>query len=223
MYLSRIAINKQLRKSRQALAFPEIMHAAVMSSFPPGSTNEAGGGKPRVLWRTDHVGEQIWLYVLGEAKPDFQHIVEQFGWRDSEQLWETKEYDGFLDRLSNGQKWHFRLHANPVHTFEGKIAAHVSLEHQKQWLRERAEKNGFSFQQIKIENVSHDAFNVIYRDTIRFKKQPTDKTYVTLSVATFEGGLIVEDAGVLKQALYSGIGKAKAYGCGLLTLANQNG
>ena len=221
MYLSRIAINKQLRKSRQALAFPQMMHAAVMSSFPPGLTNEAEGGKPRILWRIDRIGEQIWLYVLSEAKPDFQHIVEQFGWRNSEQLWDTKEYNDFLDRLSVGQKWHFRLHANPVHTVAGKVLPHVTVDHQRKWLLERAWKNGFKFEQIETNGENYDAFDIVSRDVIKFKKMPTDKTYVTLTVVTFEGALVVENAVVLRNTLCFGIGRAKAYGCGLLTLANQ--
>ena len=42
---------------------------------------------------------------------------------------------------------------------------------------------------------------------------------MTLSTALFEGVLRVEDPAVLRTALVSGIGPAKGYGCGLLTLA----
>ena len=220
MYLSRIAINKQLRKSRQALAFPQMMHAAVLGSFPPAITYEAGSGS-RLLWRIDYFDGQTWLYVLSETKPDFQHIVEQFGWPDSEQAWETKEYDSLLKKLENGQKWHFRLHANPVRCIEGKRLPHVTVEQQKQWLKDRAETNGFSFGIFEIEGKNYEAVDVVYRNTLQFKKLPSDKTRVTLSVATFEGILIVEDVDKLKQSLCSGIGRAKAYGCGLLTLAYE--
>ena len=221
MYLSHIAINKQLRKSRQALAFPQMMHAAVMGSFPPGLTDGSEEGKLRALWRIDYIDEQIWLYVLSKVKPDFKHIVEQFGWQGSEQLWETKEYNDFLDRLAIGQKWHFRLHANPAHTVEGRILPHVTAEHQKKWLIGKAAKSGFAFDNIEIDGESYDTFDIVSRDIIKFKKLPTDKTYVTLTVVTFEGTLVVEDVETLREALCVGVGRAKAYGCGLLTLAKQ--
>jgi CRISPR system Cascade subunit CasE len=263
MYLSRIAINNRLRKTKQALAFPQMMHAAVLGSFPPGaggvsdesvagdvfgaldvSSNgahdehdvsdadsvpgpDAGGmiqisdssGDGRVLWRTDTVGEQTWLYVLSATCPDFAHMIEQFGWPGSDQGWDTRDYEPFLSHLKAGQRWRFRLHANPVYTADGKRYAHVTAEQQKQWLSARAERNGFSFYKIITAESDVDAVQIIHRNILKFRKRPSDKTYVTLSVATYEGELIVEDADLLRRALTYGIGKAKAYGCGLLTLA----
>jgi CRISPR system Cascade subunit CasE len=237
MYLSRIAINKRLRKTKQALAFPQMMHAAVLGSFPPGlgSANDwmnVNGSvvenlvqtsdlssDGRILWRTDTVGEQTWLYVLSATRPDFAHIVEQFGWPEAEHKWDTKDYDPFLSHLNAGQRWRFRLHANPVYTADGKRYAHVTVEQQKQWLSARAEQNGFSFHKITTDEGDVDALQIIHRNILKFRKRPSDKTSVTLSVATYEGELIVDDVELLKRALTCGIGKAKAYGCGLLTLA----
>jgi CRISPR system Cascade subunit CasE len=273
MYLSRIAINKRLRKTKQALAFPQMMHAAVLGSFPPdaggvfdepvagdvfdaldsGDANDGqdashvyesdaegandepdvhgsaaglnlvqasdSSGDGRVLWRTDTVGEQTWLYVLSAVRPDFSHMVEQFGWPGSEQGWDTKDYEPFLSHLSSGQRWRFRLHANPIYTTKGKRYAHVTVEQQKQWLSARAGRNGFTFHKISTDEGDIDAVQIIHRTILKFRKRPSDKTYVTLSVATYEGELIVEDAESLRCALTCGIGKARAYGCGLLTLA----
>jgi CRISPR system Cascade subunit CasE len=42
---------------------------------------------------------------------------------------------------------------------------------------------------------------------------------VSLVTVTFDGRLEVTDPQLLRRALTQGIGKAKAYGCGLLTLA----
>jgi CRISPR system Cascade subunit CasE len=219
MYFSRVAINKGLRKSMQALAFPQMMHAAVLGSFPPDLEQDATE-KKRILWRTDTLGENTWLYVLSAEKPDFTHIVEQFGWPTSDQKWDTKDYEPFLTRLQAGQHWRFRIHANPVHTVDGKIYAHVTVAQQKKWLKDRAEKNGFSFATVSSGDHTFDIMDVMHRNRLKFRKKPTDKTLVTLSVATYEGELVVEDADMLRQALCSGIGRAKAYGCGLLTLAN---
>jgi CRISPR system Cascade subunit CasE len=220
MYLSRVAINRRLRKSQQALAFPQMLHAAVLDSFPPSLTNEKKTADSRILWRTDYFGENIWLYVLSENPPDFTHIIEQFGWPNSGQQWETKDYSVLMERIAIGQTWQFRLHANPVHTVDGKIYSHVTIDQQKQWLCDRALKNGFSFSQIEAAKDAYDSFEIVYRNHLRFKKHPRDNTWVTLSVATFQGHLVVEDVQKLRHALCFGIGRARAYGCGFLTLAN---
>jgi len=54
------------------------------------------------------------------------------------------------------------------------------------------------------------------RRTLRFDRQART---VTLATATFEGHLTVEAPEALRAALIGGIGPAKGYGCGLLTLA----
>lgn len=47
---------------------------------------------------------------------------------------------------------------------------------------------------------------------------------VTLTRVTYNGILQVTDPAALRRALTGGIGPAKAYGCGLLTLApNRDG
>jgi CRISPR system Cascade subunit CasE len=50
----------------------------------------------------------------------------------------------------------------------------------------------------------------------RFRRQHAT---VTLTRATFEGQLVVADPHALRKTLTAGLGSAKAYGCGLLTLA----
>ncbi len=60
-------------------------------------------------------------------------------------------------------------------------------------------------------------FQVIERSTRTFRR---DSATVTLGgVATYTGVLQVTDPQLLQQALTAGVGRAKAYGCGLMTLA----
>jgi len=46
---------------------------------------------------------------------------------------------------------------------------------------------------------------------------------VSLVTASFEGLVIIADADLLRATLVSGLGRAKGYGCGLLTLAPPPG
>lgn len=216
MYLSRIELNTRRKDTMVALASPERLHAAVESSFPSSADK-----KFRNLWRIDQLGDTLYLLVLSDGKPDFTHIVEQFGWPGAEQKWETRNYAPLLDSIGVGQKWQFRLRANPVHsvkqnsnsqdqetTKRGKVYAHVTVQQQEQWLLERAAKYGFSLQE--------GSFCVVQKEVKKFRRQGNP---VTLGIATFEGVLQVEDVTLFLRTLICGIGRAKAYGCGLLTIA----
>ena len=214
MFLSRIEINTYRNEARRALGSPQVMHAAIMASFPSFDT----GAGQRVLWRIDKLGPSTYLLVQSEAKPDFSHMVDQFGWPESGQSWETLDYDTFLSKIRDGDAWRFRLTANPVRSVKvegssrGKVFAHVTVAQQEKWLSERAEKLGFSL----VDQDGKPTFSVRERSTVRFDRG-SDK--VTVSYATFEGILTVKDAEALRRAISDGIGREKAYGCGMITLA----
>jgi hypothetical protein len=61
-------------------------------------------------------------------------------------------------------------------------------------------------------------FDVTQSEKRKFQRQ--GKT-VTFEAAVFEGVLRIVDAELLVNAMKKGIGREKAYGCGLLTLARQ--
>lgn len=93
--------------------------------------------------------------------------------------------------------------------------AHVTQEQQRQWLLERAERNGFLLYK--------DGFDVVETKWLKFRKGEAKNTEVTLRSAAFEGMLTITDISLFKDALVNGIGRAKAYGCGLMTLARIRG
>jgi CRISPR system Cascade subunit CasE len=225
MYLSRVEINRQRFETKRALTSPQIMHAAIKSCFP--SSDE------RQLWRFDTIGHAMYILVTSASKPDFTSFVQQFGWPASGQTGDTKDYEPFLNRIKNGSKWRFRLTANPVYSRNsdqegpkkrGKIFSHVTVEHQKKWLAYKAGSRGFRVTDPSIESSGAETsdaymFDVVHREVKRFKR---DGRIVTISVATFEGVLVVTDAELFVQTLRNGLGRAKAYGCGLLTIVNPH-
>ncbi len=207
MYLTRIALDSKRRETMRALSSPGVLHGAVERCFE--------GERARSLWRTDVLHGTTYLLILSAAKPSCAHIAEQFG--SSGDAGETKDYGPLLARIEPGQRWRFRLRANPVRSVSrgsdaerGRVYAHVTLEQQKQWLLERAEKNGFA--------LDPDEFNVMDTRWEIFKKHGDERRKVTLRTATFEGILTVTDADAFIRTLTEGIGRAKAYGCGLLTV-----
>ncbi|HHZ14392.1 MAG TPA: type I-E CRISPR-associated protein Cas6/Cse3/CasE [Clostridiales bacterium] len=213
MFLSRIKLNPRRRETMEALASPQLMHSAVDSSFQ--------GGRQRNLWRIDWLNNACYLLILSpNDNADFSHITKKFGFPDSKDNWEIKNYDILLERLKPGQVWQFRLCANPVRssfqdkdsrTERGKVFAHVTQDQQKQWLLTRAKSHGFL--------LDEDLFDVVHTQWLRFNKKGSGSHRVTLRTATFEGILTISDVQPFIDALKFGIGRAKAYGCGLLTIA----
>lgn len=220
-FLSRVDLNPQRRAGRGILGSPQVMHAAVLASFPGRLADRTD---QRVLWRLDAAPGVVRLYVVAPEEPDFTHLVEQAGW-PTLPTWHTRDYDPFLSRLEKGERWAFRLTANPTHSAppvaggESKRFGHVTVAQQQSWLAARAATAGFELVAAPgpdgVERPEHGIV-VRNRSIDRFRR---GTGMVTLSRATFDGALVVRDPEALRRALIGGIGPAKAYGYGLLTLA----
>ena len=209
MILTRTYLNVRRQGAKKLLGSPQAMHAAILSGFPPA----IDPGRP--LWRVDaHDPLRPALYVVSQGRPDLTHLEEQAGW-PSQIVTESADYDSFLEKLSAGQRWSFRLTANPTYraTIGGasKVVAHVTVRQQLGWLLQRGEQLGVSFGSEQQPSVQ-----VVGRELRRFSRRGST---VTLASATFVGQLEVQSAADLRRALTEGIGRAKAYGCGLMTLA----
>ena len=155
--------------------------------------------------------------LLSPDKPDLTAAAQQFGCSDKNQLWETKDYIPLLERVQTGSMWRFRLVANPTKSClselgkRGKVHAHISVSHQKEWLQNRADKHGFSLEE--------DQFTVVHSQWNIFRKGNAQASKVRLLAVTYEGILTVTDTEQFCKALTEGIGRGKAYGMGLLTIA----
>lgn len=204
MYLSRIKLDTSRTETMRGLASPSVFHGAIES---------ADKERTRKLWRIDTLyGEQI-LLILSENNIDLLVVAEQFGYDGS---FESKIYDGLMERITNGSRWHFRLKANPtIQKYDekkgrGKVLAHITTEYQEEWLKKQAEKNGFS--------LSDEEWLVTGSRWYIFKKNRNKKDRVKMLAATYEGVLTVTDADLFRNALVKGIGREKAFGMGMLTV-----
>jgi CRISPR system Cascade subunit CasE len=195
-----------------------------------------------VLWRVDRNGPaETLLYIVSPGRPDLAHLVEQAGWPASDEPgWTTFAYSDFLSALHPGDTWGFRLTANPVHNIrheyvkEGertKRAAHRTPRHQMRWLLERQEKAGFEIvrkpedRRLLPEGDEHE---LVVRDQLPLQFRRTSETGrgnsdVQITKVTFDGRLRVTEPELFRRTLTHGLGKAKAYGCGLMTLAAMRG
>lgn len=208
MYLSRIKLDPSLRLTMRALAAPNLMHGAIEKAET--------GERTRKLWRVDQLHGAQYLLILSPQPTDFSSVAEQFGGTGD---YVCKSYDGLLDRITNGSSWQFRLRANPTvqqyvpEKGRGKVLAHITPRHQENWLLKQAEKNGFS--------LSEGEWLVTGSKWYIFKKNRNQPDQVKLLSVTYEGTLTVTDAEAFRKALVNGIGREKAFGQGLLTVAGR--
>ncbi|MGW8375652.1 type I-E CRISPR-associated protein Cas6/Cse3/CasE [Streptomyces sp. ODS28] len=247
MYLTRFRVNIARTGARYLLSSPQRLHAAVLAGFPGLPADPAA--RPRILWRLDHSARtDVQLYVVSPDRPDLTHLVEQAGWPalagPDTPGWESRHYRPFLQRLAKGDRWAFRLTANPVHSIRRnaseptKRTAHVSPRHQLGWLLKQQPRHGFEL----LPGVVPDAADpleryatvVHSRRDLAFRKRSDDPAPdtqpkrkgrgadpVSLVTVVFSGRLEITDPDALRTALTQGIGRGKAYGCGLLTLAPE--
>lgn len=207
MVLSRFELDTARRSTMCALASPSLFHGAIESSFP--------GERQRRLWRIDPLGGRLYLLLLSGETPPADDAPAQFGIPGAQ--WESRDYTPLLNALRPGGVWRFRLCANPTVSRKkgdddsrGSVMPHITPDYQKLWLAERADKHGFS--------LDEDAFDVVSERRYSFRKGGGSRPVQLLSVA-YEGLLTVRDPDLMRETLTTGIGRGKAYGQGLLTLA----
>ena len=225
MNLSTVQLGLTCLDAIANVSSPYKVHAAVEQAFAPNAVREDERG--RILWRLDEAPgneREVWLYVVSPDKPDFTHICDQAA-STASPAWVTKDYNPVLDRVSEGDLWQFRLKANPVRKVlvdkgrreragvVGTLQGHVTEAQQRAWLMDRAETYGFRIAQTEE---GFERLTVSHRRRERFKRQGA---VVTLTTAQYDGVLEVTDAEKLRHALGFGLGRARGFGCGLMTIA----
>jgi len=246
MYMTRFPINRSRRDTPRLLGSPYCMHAAVAASFPPSHDAQSD---TRTLWRVDmEPSGAAWLYIVSRDMPSLVGMDEQIGFPDCPPAWESRDYSPFLNRLAKGQEWSFRLVANPVRSVArnrsqntidvvGKRISHLTVRQQASWLIGQAaysncdpaeipeglpdaEDSRAAYNGFEVLNDHSGNPELILSERHKYRLDKRDKTQpITLVTVRFDGVLRVSNVDRLRHALINGIGHAKAFGCGLLTLA----
>jgi CRISPR system Cascade subunit CasE len=232
MYLSRLTLNPLNAQVRAELARPYEMHRTLLRGFPHGSVGisradiEAAG----VLFRVDEKPRENLFVVLVQSRtaPRWSFLNEHRDARGYSYLLPasmlgdgkpnpvTKEFD-LSKKLAVGQTLAFRLRANPTKRL-GNGAAHDTGKRvgiydealQLEWLQRKAEAGGFH---IVRAMVSRD-------ERIRDEIHRDDQTHdLELLSVQFDGLLRVLDQDMTRKTIENGIGSAKGFGFGLLSLA----
>lgn len=234
-YLSRIPINPLRREGQRLASNRHRMHAALLGGIAVQPVSE------RILWRLEQGGHQCHVLVLTQSRPNWDHLIENAGWPGADGG-EAKIADcaPLLGVVVRGRRFSFRATLNTVassRTPEAPTAAQArrlaeesdrpvrlgqrSAPYQLRWFLKRAadENAQWGFTVGASESAS---VRIVERSHERFTRRPKEAP-VTIDMATFEGELEVTDPEVMLRSLTQGVGKAKAYGCGLITLAAAGG
>lgn len=181
----------------------------------------------RALWRLfpkDEEASRDFLFRIGPADWTHAEILLQSETKP-EQLDANVKIQACKDyqlSLSSGQRLRFLLIANPIKTIHdeaGRKTADgetkkcrvplIREEDQRLWI-ERKFQDSASFEKLTIDPMP----------LLRFYKKKEERAG-KIQPVSFQGVLNVKNAEGIEDLIKKGIGPAKAFGCGLLSLARS--
>ena len=229
LHLSRLTLDPAHAGARRDLAAPYELHRSLARAFgdAPDGRHRAHHG---VLFRVEDAGpDGVPVLVQSATRPDWSALPDGYAAR----IDGPKPLD---PALAQGRRLRFRLAANPVRrvSVEGKAnPRRLPLVHPLPdadadrpdgylpWLLRQAAAHGFALPTSDgpaspVPHVAHAPFRYGPRAA---DGRTLDKRRLPLFGVRFDGTLTVTDPDALADALRRGIGPAKAYGFGLLSLA----
>ncbi len=199
MYLSQLTLNQRSPQLRKELNDYYELHRTLMRAFP----NHDQGGCGHVLFRIDldTASNLPMLLVQSDKRPNWDQppFVHQYVLQNPQ----CKEVE---PHFQSEMVLRFRLRANPTRKDPktGKRYAHLTTEKQLEWLQRKLSQCGASL---------YDHINI--PEGWRQSKGSSVKHYAV----RFEGTLRIIHPSKFKETWEQGIGPAKAFGFGLLSIA----
>jgi CRISPR system Cascade subunit CasE len=219
MYLSKLELNLRSREARRDLNIPYELHRTLANAFvtPEGQDYRATHG---VLFRVESTvgfGAQPVVLVQSATAPNWSQLPLDYTQR-------PVPCKSYAPTLTTGQVLGFRLVANPTKKVarEGRrqgnrvplfnVGGSEEATPAQQWLQRKAVLCGFELLHVLAED---------FRQTSTHPNGSSgrpNKQQLPLYGVRFDGLLRVSDPHLLAKAVGQGIGSAKAFGFGLLSL-----
>jgi CRISPR system Cascade subunit CasE len=170
--------------------------------------SDACAGDARLLFRIEYTPERPQIVVQSHLEP-----VWEYAFGDLEQVNAKWQVQPFEPELQLGARYRFQLLANPTYKKNGK---RWGIRYEKdlvEWLNRKLRAAGASLIACSVRPIGFIK---------SFKDMEPERAQQHWAV-WFVGELRVEDAECLRRAVENGIGPAKGYGFGLLSLLGANG
>ncbi len=221
MFLHRIHLDPRCREARRDLSDPYQLHSTLCRAFGDTGLRCPAG---EFLWRlepeTDPTGCPRVL-VQSRTIPDWTAIGIK-GWlANADPAIDLKERLK-LDSLDVGQRFRFRLRANPCVTRNGKRLGLLRLEEQEKWVERKAQQHGFSLPRLtsyKLSEASQERVDVRISQEQMICGEQHAGNNIRIYAVLYNGVLTVTDPDIFTVALQTGIGHGKVMGLGLLSVA----
>lgn len=202
MYLTRLRLEPRSAQARRDLSDAYQMHKSLTRAFAPDEAS-----KPeRFLWRLETMGHD-WsnpiVLVQSNQIADWSSLEERPQYLKQPAETKILTPEQFIQAQAD---YRFRLLANPTVARDGRRYGLAGEDEQLAWLARQGEKHGFDLKAAWISS----------SDVTKMRKASMS---MQVQRAGFEGVLHVRQSDLLIQALEAGLGPAKAFGCGLLSLA----
>lgn len=222
MLLHRLHLDPRCREARRDLSDPYQLHATLCRAFCPPETRCPAG---EILWRlepeTDYRGHPR-ILVQSRSEPNWDRIGVR-GWVASVDPPIDLTHRLKLGSLNTGQRFRYRLRANPCVTRAGKRLGLLRQDDQEAWIERKGQLHGFSVPVLVSPELLESQkrrvdVRVSQEQMLRGKQH--DANGIRVFSVLYDGVLTVVDPTSFRQALQSGIGHGKALGLGLLSVAS---
>lgn len=216
-WLVRVEVNPRCHRVwSRGMLDGRALHRDVMRLAP-----EALGSRPRkaadVLFRAEQSPSGLRILAQLTTPPRADNLDPEFAVSA-----QTRDVGDMLASVSAGTRLRYRIDANPTKRLgnsagdrKGQLVAlhHADAEN---WWHRRAAESGLELLST-IAQIMPDILGSRTRDRDR-------REYVTRHAVTrFEGVAVVVDPERVRAAVTDGIGRARSYGCGLLSVAPMSG
>lgn len=239
LFLSRLLLNPRSRQVMSEMAHPYEMHRTLMRGFPEANESTSARAEFGILFRADVNEERgtVTVYVQSSAEPDWLFLRSLQYLRDKPDP--PKNLAPVYEHFQVGQVLRFRLRANPSKRIakpyngkdelKGKRVGLLSEREQIAWLMRKGQERlkdvpgGFEILTRPVppntigETGQLPCVTACTEGKLAGRRQQQALTHLAVR---FDGLLRITDPHAFRQTLISGIGPAKAFGFGLLSLAS---
>ncbi|MET9483301.1 type I-E CRISPR-associated protein Cas6/Cse3/CasE [Streptomyces sp. NPDC006638] len=216
LWLTRIVPLPYSREARRYLSGSDQgirLHQRILQMFPDGVQGPARLSFG-VLFRAEETpcGPQILLQ--SQMEPDASRLPDAYG------SVQTRSLETLLSKLHKGMVVNYRCVANPVRkpratageTRKRPPVVALSGNAAVEWWERQSNAGG-------LEPLHISALPLASVRGDRRSQGPTAKQRIQHARTQFDGTARILDAELLREKLATGIGRGKAYGCGLLSIA----
>ncbi|MFE0099863.1 type I-E CRISPR-associated protein Cas6/Cse3/CasE [Streptomyces sp. NPDC059009] len=216
LWLTRIVPSPSSREARRDLGGSDQgirLHQRMLQMFPDGVEGPARAAFG-VLFRAEETPRGPQILLQSRMEPDSSRLPDDYG------NVETRSLDTLLSNLHKGMVVNYRCVANPVRkpgatsrkAYRLPPVVALSGDAAVEWWERQSTAAG-------LEPMHINAHPLATVRGYRGSNGSTARQRIQHARTQFDGTARVNDGDLLREKLTAGIGRGKAYGCGLLSIA----